>query len=386
MPACEPVDERSASFNANWCREITAKAAAHWTEARLTQFADGKSLTLHPIAAAPLLRALGLLHRDGSLPPKEVRKYWQVSHMVNLLASPLRNLSAAGAPLRVVDVGCGRSYLTVVLAWMAKHVWRQPMQLLGIDRNADVVEECKRRVQTLELGAYVQFAHSTVQRFAPQTLWHTHFGASDARAELDVVIALHACDTATCDAIALGIKHQAALLAVAPCCQAQLARQWAAFADADERGSNPTPATCETTPVAAPEADAATPVAAPAADAATPLAAPAADANTALRGPAAPAPFAAIWRSPHLRRETAADITDALRTLALRACGYRANAIEFVPSQHTRKNTLIKAVRESDTAVSWRQPDPGALADYRALVVATGGADIALGALLDFQQ
>ena len=89
------------------------------------------------------------------------------------------------------------------------------------------------------------------------------------------VFALHACDTATCDALALGIALRAELIAVAPCCQAELARAWSAL---DARG----------------------------------------DAGA----------FRPIWGAPHLRRETAAHITDAMRTLLLRSAGYEVLAIE----------------------------------------------------------
>src|SRR5205823_6267998 len=126
------------------------------------------------------------------------------------------------------------------------------------------------------------------------------------------------CDTATCDAIALGVEIGAELIAVAPCCQAELARGWAAL---DLRG--------------------------------------------------AAGPFATIRAAPHLRRETAALVTDAMRALLLRAAGYEVLAMEFVPSEHTRKNTLIRAIRRG-------APDPAARDEYEALREATGGAGVAL--------
>jgi hypothetical protein len=136
------------------------------------------------------------------------------------------------------------------------------------------------------------------------------------------VIALHACDTATCDALALGVALQAELIAVAPCCQAELARAWSVLDESGEAGA-----------------------------------------------------FAPIWGSPHLRRETAAHITDAMRTLLMRSSGYEVLAMELVPSEHTRKNTLIRAIKRSGG-------DGGARAAYEALRVATGGAGIALAARL----
>lgn len=354
MPRITP-DEDLPEFRVNWERETIARAQEHWTPERTAQLADGKALLLPPASNAPLLRALGLLHRDGSMPPKQVRKFWQVCHMVTLLSAQLRDVFANGKasqePIRIVDVGCGRSYLTVVLAWMAKHQWHVPVQVLGIDRNPDVIEECYRRVRLLQLDDCVRFMHSTVEEFAPAQAWALHYAAvgrvapaaiteasgdaptlaphatpplpaNAAAPTIHAVIALHACDTATCDALALAVRVDAQLIAVAPCCQAELARGWAALAERAEVG-----------------------------------------------------PFAAIWHTPHLRRETGADITDAMRAVLLRSAGYHVNAIEFVPSEHTRKNTLIRAVRKPDTTTDQHR---AYRAEYDSLVAATGGIGIAL--------
>jgi hypothetical protein len=132
------------------------------------------------------------------------------------------------------------------------------------------------------------------------------------------VIALHACDTATCDAIALGVTANVELIAVAPCCQAELARGWTDLAERGESGA-----------------------------------------------------FGSLWRMPHLRRETAAHLTDAMRMLLLRARGYDAVALEFIAAEHTQKNSLIRAMRGKG--------DPDARAEYASLVAATGGCGLALG-------
>jgi hypothetical protein len=81
--------------------------------------------------------------------------------------------------------------------------------------------------------------------------------------------------------------------------------------------------------------------------------------------------FSPVWRAPQLRRETAADITDAMRVELVRAAGYDVLAMEFVPAEHTRKNTLIRAIKRGGG-------DSGARAAYEALRDATGGVDIRL--------
>jgi SAM-dependent methyltransferase len=257
-----------------------------------------------PAEGAVLLRALGLARDDGSLPPAQVRKYFQINHMVALLGPALRELRARHPVVRLVDVGCGRSYLTLLLAWCARHVWKHPFEVLGIDRDADVIAEARRRTELVELGDVVRFEVGEAS-------------AATAR-EGHGVVALHACDTATCDALALAFDVGADAIAVAPCCQAELARGWSALAERGAAGA-----------------------------------------------------FAPIWNSPQLRRETAADVTDAMRVALVRAAGYDVTAMEFVPAEHTRKNTLLLAIRGGE-------PDAAARAAYEALRDATGGIDIRL--------
>jgi SAM-dependent methyltransferase len=304
-----------------WATGLAARARAYWTPARTAELARGKHLLLPPADAAPLLRALGLLHDDASLPPSQVRKYFQINHMVALLGPGLRELRARHPTVRLLDAGCGRSYLTLLVAWCAKHVWAHPLEVLGVDRNPAVIEEVRRRTALAQLDDVVRFEAGALDTLDVRAAWARAFGGAGASA-VHGVIALHACDTATCDALALGVTLDAELIAVAPCCQAELARAWSVL---DERGEG--------------------------------------------------GAFAPIWGAPHLRRETAAHITDAMRTLLVRAAGYEVLAMEFVPSEHTAKNTLIRAIKRPSG-------DAGARADYEALRVATGGAGIALAGRL----
>lgn len=289
---------------ARWVQEIETRARAYWTAVRTHQLLGDKQVPIRPAEGAVLLRALGLTRDDGSLPPAQARKYFQINHMVTLLGPSLQVLRARHPSIRLLDVGCGRSYLTLLLAWCARHVWNHPLEVLGVDRDADVIEEARRRTEIADLADIVRFEVGDASRFTP--------------GEIHGVVALHACDTATCEALALGIRLGVELLAVAPCCQAELARGWADLAARGVDGA-----------------------------------------------------FAPVWRTPQLRRETAADVTDAMRVELVRAAGYDVLALEFVPAAHTRKNTLIRAIRQGD-------PDPRGRAAYEALRDATGGVDITL--------
>ncbi|HSK00213.1 MAG TPA: SAM-dependent methyltransferase [Kofleriaceae bacterium] len=302
-----------------WATELAAAARAHWTEERTRALTGGKRLAVLPAEAPLLLRALGLLHRDATMPPPQVRKFLQINHVVRVLEPALAELRARHPVIRIVDAGCGRSYLTLLIAWCARERWRHPVEILGVDRNPDVIAEGRRRTALAGLDDVIRFEAASVEDVR---------AANVHAADVHAVLALHACDTATCDAIALGVARRADLIAVAPCCQAELGRAWSALA-------------------ARPGLEGAPPGAASPGDA-----------------------FAPIRRAPHLRREIAAHVTDAMRALLLGAAGYRVTALEFIAAEHTQKNTLLRAVRAA--------PDPAARAEYEALVAATGGAGLAL--------
>ncbi len=283
-----------------WIEELTERAQAHWTEDRTRQLNGKRNYPILPGRAPVLLRAMGLLNADASLPPSRVRKYRQINHMVLVLQPALTELCERYETVRIVDAGCGRSYLTMLLAWWFAEHQRHPVAILGVDRSQAMVEECRRRAELAQLPGL---------RFEACEL-----ADLEVEAAPHAVISLHACDTATDDAIALGVGWGAQFIATAPCCQAELARSW-----------------------------------------------------STLEGGA----FAPVRGVPHFRRTAAATLTDVLRVLLLRRAGYEADAMEFVDGNHTAKNTLIRATRRSEG-------NPEAGAEYAALVAATGGVGIKL--------
>lgn len=303
-----------------WAEAFTATAAAYWTPERVRARLGDRQLILPPVEAAPLLRALGLLHRDASLTPDTLRKYMQINHMVRLLRPFMLELASTHGQVRLLDAGCGSSYLTLLLAWCFKHIWKKPAWILGVDRNADIIEKCQRRAELVDLGHMLRFEAVAINAFDPAVLLPPHPAGGEQG--LNALVSLHACDTATDEALALGVRLGVDLIAAAPCCQVELSRKWAAL-DQDE----------------------------------------------------APAALAPLFSTPHLRREAASTITDLMRALLLRACGYRVTPMEFVPSQHTPKNTLLRAVRQGPG-------DPAALRQYTDLCRAMGGAGIRLEELL----
>lgn len=299
-----------------WADAFTDRARAWWTPERLHDLAGDRRLPLSPDRAPLVLRALGLLNGDASMPPDRVRKWRQINHMVVVLGPTLRALAPADGVVRIVDAGCGRSYLTMALAHVLRDRDGRDVRVLGLDRDPTVIEASARRAEVAGVADRTRYCVADLDDVDPAGVWASAWGAPLDR--LDLVVALHACDTATDAALALAVRTEAAAIAVAPCCQAELAARWA----------------------------------------------------TSAAGGA----FAAVHRSAHLRRHAAATVTDTMRLLALRARGYEASAIEFVASEHTPKNTLLRAHRAAD-AEGERDV---ARVELASLVEATGGERIGL--------
>jgi SAM-dependent methyltransferase len=248
-------------------------------EATVDKQMGGKARALRPDTSAPLLRVIGIMNADGTISTKHAKKYKQVSHFVELCRPVWDALGARAAdePLRVLDLGCGNGVLTFVIA-EALRLQGLPARIVGVDVRDDVVDRAEARAR--ELGwDELSFVRASIA------------DVSDARALLggtpDLVVALHACDTATDDALLLAHAAQAAAILAAPCCQHELAGQ--------------------------------------------------------LRDAMLPLP--SIAKHGLLLQDYAATLTDAVRIEALHAWGYAVDTLEFVSDTHTPKNLLIRAIR-----------------------------------------
>lgn len=304
-----------------WAADISERCKAYWTESQTHGQFGSKNLILPPADYGPLLRSMGLLKADGSMSPDSVRKYMQISHMLTLLEPYVRTLAESHPVVRILDLACGNSYLTLVLAASIAQRISHPAEILGVDRNERLIQACRERAWRLQLDSSLRFEASLINHVNLRQTWERSFPTSKDPAP-HMVVALHACDTATDDAIALGLATKADLIAVVPCCQAELARKWAARVSNDPSS-----------------------------------------------------PLNPVWIWPHMRRELGATVTDLLRTLLLKACGYDAYATEFVPSNHTPKNTMIRAQRTDDV-------NPERMLDYLRVRSQFGGESIHLEELL----
>ncbi|MEN9529646.1 MAG: hypothetical protein RI932_1519 [Pseudomonadota bacterium] len=273
---------------------LRQKAEKHWTPERIRKLTGGKSFLIDPLAGAELLRSLGLLNADASMPADAVRKYTQINHMVALLHPTLNQLSERFPVLRILDCGCGNSYLTFLLAWCFKNLWKKKAHLTGIDTRADVIAKSRTRAQELGLDEYLSFEQISVQDFQKRRDEIADVEQRKA-SRSHVIVGLHACDTATDDALALAFSERADAIAVAPCCQAELANRWRKLSAEQFKSA-----------------------------------------------------FSVLIQSPELRRDSCSTFTDALRVLLMRGQGYEVTTTEFVPSAHTPKNRLILSQRRGN--------------------------------------
>ncbi len=250
-------------------------------------------LDLRPGQSIELLKALHILTREGKLNQDSRRKLKQVKHLFQFIEKPLMDMLtqrlAHGntAPITLADHGAGKSYL----GFMIHDLFFKPQQLvhgrsvgqvIGIETRPELVAASQQLAQQLGFAEGMQFVNASVsQATADESLPE----------QIDMVTALHACDTATDDAIAFGLTKHAKFMALVPCCQAELAaslRQHKAL-------------------------------------------------NLART------PLAELWRHPLHTREMGSQLTNVLRCLYLESQGYQVTVTELVGWEHSMKNELILA-------------------------------------------
>jgi len=255
-----------------------------------------------------LLKALHILTREGKLNQDSRRKLKQVRHLCQFLAPLLEAAFAATNDPVLVDHGAGKSYLGFILYDEFLNA-RDAGRVFGIEQRAELVQSSRRLADRLGFRR-MRFYDFTVA---------AAIDSPQIPARVDIVTALHACDTATDDAIRFALAREASSIALVPCCQAEVA------------------AVLRET-----KADA-----------------------------LARTPLAELWRHPIHTREFGAHVTNVLRCLLLQAHGYQVTVTELVGWEHSLKNELIVARRTGEKS---------AVARARAETIVD---ELGLGALRD---
>jgi hypothetical protein len=241
-------------------------------------------LQLRPGQSTELLKELHILTRDGKLNQDSRRKLKQVYHLYQFIEKLLEELQAQPGPT-LADHGAGKSYLGFIL-YDLFFKQKGTGRIFGIETRPELVDKSR------DLAARLGFDRMSFLNISAAA-------ASETAAlpeQIDVVTALHACDTATDDAIAFGLRKKARFMVLVPCCQAEVAaclRQTKALS-------------------------------------------------------LSRTPLAELWRHPLHTRELGSQLTNVLRCLYLEAQGYQVTVTELVGWEHSLKNELIIARRTGE--------------------------------------
>ena len=227
-----------------------------------------------------LLKELHILTREGKLNQDSRRKLKQVYHLFQFIEKLLLELPDSGETATLADHGAGKSYLGFII-YDLFFKSRTNGHIYGIETRAELVQRCVELSQKFGFDR-MSFLNLSVAQSAQ---------SAEMPERIDMVTALHACDTATDDAIAFGLSKQAKFMVLVPCCQAEIARNL--------------------------------------------------NASKALS--LQRTPLAELWRHPLHAREMGSQITNVLRCLYLEAWGYQVTVTELVGWEHSLKNELIIA-------------------------------------------
>ena len=237
---------------------------------------DSVKHEISPTQSVPLLKALHILTNEGKLNQDSRRKLKQVNHLVSFIAPLIAEIENPS----IVDIGAGKSYLGFML-YDALIKQLKLGQVIGIENRAELVEKSQLLAHNCGFNRMQFLALSAAESIT----------SSEISSQIDIVTALHACNTATDDAIQFGLAKHAKYMVLVPCCQAEVAEVLRKHKN-ESFGKTP---------------------------------------------------LSEIWRHPIHTREFGSQITNVLRCLQLEAAGYSVTVTELVGWEHSMKNELIIA-------------------------------------------
>jgi len=224
----------------------------------------------------PVFKALEMSDMLGRIKPSKMDKYKQVDEFIRLMDQSISSDLATQKDISVVDLGCGHAYLTFAVAEFLQSKY-QKVSVLGVDERIDSKEHNEKVAS--KLGVSANFVAAKIADLSPHPV--------------DIAIALHACDTATDDAISWAVKNNSKIIMAAPCCMHQL--------------------------------------------------------QTQVKQ--SPEPWGLLTKYGLVKERLVDLMTDSLRAQILKLLGYKVDIVEFIGGEHTARNLLIRAVK-SDSSVS----------------------------------
>ena len=285
-----------------------------------------KKLPLTSFDSAALLKTIGLADGSGKIRASMRGKYDQVNEFLKVVKETVQ---PTDEPFTVVDCGCGKAYLTISLYFYLTEVLKFPnVKVIGIDRRSDVVAAAKKMAAQLDVADRVLFVEADLNEFQISDLKSQIDGSVTSQSNsrtieqsncrtveqsnnrtfehlnnVSMVVSLHACDTATDEALAKGVEWKARYILSAPCCQHELQKVIGA--------ARPESATYQGT-------------------------------------------FDGLMRQSILRERLCDILTDSFRAMILRILGFKVQVIEFVSSEATARNIMLKC----EYGVKPGQPGP----------------------------
>lgn len=233
-----------------------------------------------------LLKEIGIMSKEDKIKNDKIRKYNQIDHYVELLEGILDELPN-NKVINILDCGCGKSYLSFVLNYYLTEVKKRKCHFIGLDYSETVIDTSKNMAKNLGYRN-MEFHAIDIKDYNPDK-------------KINVVISLHACDTATDMALALGIKIESDIIIAVPCCHREILNQY----------SYP--------------------------------------------------PFKSILDHGVFKARMADILTDGMRSLMLKAKGYKVSVVEYISPLETPKNLMIRAIKEKDE-------DMDAMSEYMSMM------------------
>lgn len=229
----------------------------------------GREYVVNPALAKDLLTEIGILAKNGKIKNDKIRKYNQIDYFVELMQGVLKEIGERDEYV-IFDAACGKSYLSFVMNFYMREILKKKCRFIGVDYSETVIEASKRMAKNLGYNN-MEFVKADLTEYTPSI-------------RPDIVVSLHACDTATDMALALGIRAGSRAIVSVPCCHKDILKQYSYE------------------------------------------------------------PFEAITRHGILKARLADTLTDGIRAAYLESVGYKVSMIEYISPLETPKNIMIRAV------------------------------------------
>ncbi|MBQ3471339.1 MAG: SAM-dependent methyltransferase [Clostridia bacterium] len=229
----------------------------------------GREYVVNPALAKELLTEIGILAKNGKIKNDKIRKYNQIDYFVELMGGVLKEIGERDEYV-ILDAACGKSYLSFVLNFYMREILKKKCRFIGVDYSKTVIDASKRMAKNLGYNN-MEFIQEDLTTWTPNV-------------RPDIVVSLHACDTATDMALGLGIRSQSRAIVSVPCCHKDILKQYSYE------------------------------------------------------------PFEPIMKYGILKARLADTLTDGIRAAYLESVGYKVSMIEYISPLETPKNIMIRAV------------------------------------------